>query len=353
MAGREFSTRAAAKELGITSDQFCSLAKKRDLKPVGSYANPHDRHEPECSLWSAKDLGRLKRTNDLKAMANKKKDNRLGNARQAEPENASKTSAVDIYLGSCGGRTRSYLSKLEKLGFEGKVAAQLFRAQKASSKAKLYMGGLTNVSYSTLAYDAKAKALSRLCELLVDDLTGVTWGWQEDLSEDYALWVLYVELPNGQVSFHSPERMTGPSFVGKWDGDHESDRRILQFCDDVFGYDGPVRNFERPSRTTKWQRREEEQRQKELEDWRKFQDRQQRIAQSDLNTDCHMKRAKSVASEVDLPKFSNSLCERLIRIIEDGMVDAATEFDVLASIRREIVRTLDLQKKNRVGGMCQ
>jgi hypothetical protein len=348
MAERGFTTPAAAKELGITSDQFLRLAKARDLEPVGSHTNPGDRYVPECALWSAKDLGRLKRTNDLKAMAKKEKDNESAAAGQAVPEDTSKTSAVDIYLGSHGGRTRSYLSKLEKLGWEGKVAAQVFRAQKASSRAKAYKGGLTNVSYSDLAYDAKAKAISRLCELLAEDPTRMTWGWKEDPSEDYAPWVLYVELPNGQVSFHSRERMTGPNFVGKWDEAYDSDLRILQFCDNAFGYDGPVRDFVPPSRRTKWQKIEEEQRQKEKERWQKLQERQQRIAESELNADRLMELAESIASEVDLPKFSNSLCERLVRIIEDGMGDGATEVDVLASIRREIVRTLDLQKKNRV-----
>lgn len=70
---KTYSTPAAAKELGITAAQFRCLAKKKELIPVDSYENPHYSAGPDCPLWSAKDIGRLKRTKELKLTRERKK----------------------------------------------------------------------------------------------------------------------------------------------------------------------------------------------------------------------------------------------------------------------------------------
>jgi len=43
-----------------------------------------------------------------------------------------------------------------------------------------------------------------------------------------------VDLPEGQVSFHSLARYAGPDYAGDWDGQRKSEERILRFCDQVF-----------------------------------------------------------------------------------------------------------------------
>ena len=88
--------------------------------------------------------------------------------------------AWNVYLSSKGGATRSYLCQLEKKGQIGRIAAQLFRAQKSSARAKRYRGGLEHVSYTDLAYERKGECLQRLCELLSEDACGMRWGWQHD-----------------------------------------------------------------------------------------------------------------------------------------------------------------------------
>ena len=70
---KEFTTPEAATKLGISPDQFRRLAEKRRIEPVGSYTNPHHKSGPECPLWSARDIGRLKRTNDYQAILDRKK----------------------------------------------------------------------------------------------------------------------------------------------------------------------------------------------------------------------------------------------------------------------------------------
>ena len=46
-------------------------------------------------------------------------------------------------------------------------------------------------------------------------------------------WVVYIDIPQGQVSFHSPDRYIGPDYMGEWDGSHMSEERILSYCDRV------------------------------------------------------------------------------------------------------------------------
>ncbi len=143
--------------------------------------------------------------------------------------------ARSVYDGSNGGATRSFCCQLEKKGRAGKLAAGLFRVQKASSRAKQYKGGIDTkggkVRYRDLAYRRKEVCMAKLCELLEMDGHGMTWGWKKDPSQAHADQVLYVEIPQGQVSFHSPERYAGPEYRRDWDGAHQSEKRIIQFCD--------------------------------------------------------------------------------------------------------------------------
>lgn len=147
--------------------------------------------------------------------------------------------AHQIYFGSNGGASRSFCAKLEKLGQIGRIAAQLFRVQKASSRAKVYRGGIRRsdgerYSYRDMAYDRKDECIEQLCLLLAHDACGVKWGWGRDDKQRNAKNVLYVELPVGQVSFHCTSRHVGPDFESEWDGAHLSQERVIEFCQRVF-----------------------------------------------------------------------------------------------------------------------
>ena len=142
------------------------------------------------------------------------------------------------FHGSCGVTTRKLLRELEELGALGKIAAHLFRAQKASNGGKRYRGGFKSASghrykYRDLAYDKKAASLSTLCSLLEKDSAGLTWGWKLDAKQSAAEHVLYVELPTGQCSFHSKQRYGGPDFPGDWDKQRLSQKRIIAFCESL------------------------------------------------------------------------------------------------------------------------
>jgi hypothetical protein len=86
-------------------------------------------------------------------------------------------------------------------------------------------------SYRGLAYDRKGESLKELASVLVEHgmQIGITFGWGRD-EGSFNPWVLYVELPNGQCSFHSPERYDGPDYLGEWDGVRASEERIINFC---------------------------------------------------------------------------------------------------------------------------
>lgn len=146
-----------------------------------------------------------------------------------------------VFDGSDGEVTRAYYAALARRGPAGEVAVNLFRAQKCSTRAKLYRGGIRGVgSFRRIAYGTKALAMSNLCELL--PACAIPFGWKQDpecVFGEKASWVLYIDLPQGQASFHSPERLSAHDYPGEWDGEWKSEERILAFCDEVFR--GPAR----------------------------------------------------------------------------------------------------------------
>lgn len=139
--------------------------------------------------------------------------------------------AIEAYVGSDAAETRAYLKRLEGRGVLGRVAALLFRIQKASKRAKKY--GPTR--FRGYSYGRKNECLQELCSLLLRDgeRVGITFGWKIDADQPWHKWVLYVDLPQGQVSFHSADRFLGPDYPGDWDKLRASQERILQFCDSV------------------------------------------------------------------------------------------------------------------------
>ncbi len=140
---------------------------------------------------------------------------------------------VAVYEGSDGNATKALYDTLHRLGPVGFVAANLFRAQKNSARAKVYRGR----RYKGAAYDRKDWAIGNLARSLSDcgDQAGITWGWGEDDKQPFHKTVLYIDLPTGQVSFHTSARGAGPNYAGAWDGvPNASADRILRWVARVF-----------------------------------------------------------------------------------------------------------------------
>ena len=146
--------------------------------------------------------------------------------------------AWQIYNGSDGAATRRFYGELRKRGDLGRVALNLFRAQKCSKRAKKYgpYAGVGDDSFRDLAYQRKAFSLQELVAVLGEhgDKLGISFGWGRDEAQPFNKWVLYVDLPLGQVSFHSPTRFAGPDYPGIWDGKRMSEERILAFVQKVY-----------------------------------------------------------------------------------------------------------------------
>jgi hypothetical protein len=146
-----------------------------------------------------------------------------------------------VYQGSDGEATKALYTRLGAFGPAGMVAVNLFRACKASERAKVYRGG----GYRGMAYDKKDWSLGNLCKALAawtvqpDYPMQLRWGWGIDarLQErgDPHHHVLYVDLPTGQVSFHTDRRGAGPDYPGSWDGmPRQSAERICRWCAQLF-----------------------------------------------------------------------------------------------------------------------
>jgi hypothetical protein len=135
-----------------------------------------------------------------------------------------------IFEGSNAAATIALYDDLLALGGGGTIGIELFRVQKASSRAKVYRGG----GFRGKAYDKKEWALGNLCKALAETAT-LRWGWKPDPAAEFHHWVLYVDLPNGQVSFHAGHRGEGPDYAGDWDGVRNmSPTRICRYVADLF-----------------------------------------------------------------------------------------------------------------------
>ncbi len=125
---------------------------------------------------------------------------------------------MKVYEGSNGDDTKALYEKLKAHGALGIVATNLFRACKASERAKKYRGG----GYRGMAYEKKDWSIGNLCEALRANAVhlNVTWGWGKDAKAIGFEDVLYVEIPGiGQVSFHNARRFENcPDYPAGWDG---------------------------------------------------------------------------------------------------------------------------------------
>lgn len=148
--------------------------------------------------------------------------------------NAPLAYVVRVYEGSDGDATKALYDKLSALGPAGIIATNLFRAQKNSARAKVYRGG----GYRGMAYDRKKWAMDNLDRALIEHAVtlGITWGWGGDPEQPKHGILLYVDLPTGQVSFHTDTRGTGPDYAREWDGMRgKSVERVCRWCATLLG----------------------------------------------------------------------------------------------------------------------
>lgn len=140
--------------------------------------------------------------------------------------------AMEVFAQNNGEVTKAYYAELDAIGPMGKVCTALLRAQKRSDAAKRYRAR----KHTESAYGVKNWSINELTRLMLEhaSLLGIRWGWKKDRNTPGYEWVIYVDTPNGQVSFHSPYRGSGPQYEGRWDGIRGIGRyRITDLCDHV------------------------------------------------------------------------------------------------------------------------
>lgn len=138
--------------------------------------------------------------------------------------------ARTIFYQQNGDVTKAYYKTMSEKGYHGLLAVALFRAQKRSTAAKRYKRG----RFARDTYDVKNWSLDQACMVLSSHEFGFPWGGARDVHTPGYPHVLYVDLPTGQCSFHSPERGKGPDYHGKWRPGAGSESNILEFCDSVW-----------------------------------------------------------------------------------------------------------------------
>lgn len=153
-----------------------------------------------------------------------------------------------IYDGSNGDATKALYAKLEALGPVGVIALNLFRAQKCSARAKAYRRG----GWKREAYGRKDWSLGLLDKALREhgEALGIVWGWKLDPKQSFHCWVLYVETPAGQASFHAEARKSDRDYPHDWDGSGASEERIILWASLLMGeisdLPAPVPRLENP-----------------------------------------------------------------------------------------------------------
>jgi uncharacterized protein (DUF3820 family) len=156
---------------------------------------------------------------------------------------------LGVYNASDADATRLLYARLEAIGPVGAIAMNLIRASKCSGRAKQYRRRI----HSREAYDRKQWSLGNVCQALQEHATGlgIVWGWGEDRSTPGFSWVLYVEIPTGQVSFHSRVRGDGPDYPGEWDRQREASyERIVRWTQGILDTHPEVEAIQGPDRST-------------------------------------------------------------------------------------------------------
>jgi hypothetical protein len=141
-----------------------------------------------------------------------------------------------------GDVTKAYYASMNSKGIQGQLAVALFRAQKRSTAAKKYR----SKKWRHASYDVKVWSLSEICRILSAMQAfemAPSWGWRRDPNTPGYEWVLYCDLPKGQASFHSSERLNGPDFKGLWNSIPGSEESIILFCDSI--WDGKLEDIPR------------------------------------------------------------------------------------------------------------
>jgi hypothetical protein len=93
-----------------------------------------------------------------------------------------------------------------------------------------------------MAYERKQWSIDNLCTALTEhaEKIGLVWGWGDDPKEPVHSAVLYIDLPQGQVSFHTYPGAMGPKYEKPLDGVHgASETRVCRYVAQILSGEPP------------------------------------------------------------------------------------------------------------------
>lgn len=143
----------------------------------------------------------------------------------------------DVSVASDPTATRALYARLESCGPARKIGLNLFRAHRCITQAMTcdpeYRQNARQITRK--AHERKDWALRLLCRALMDHSVElrIPWGWSCDSRDKRASWTLHIDLPQGQVMFRNPCRLTGYDYVGRREYPDKSEERIIAYCDEV------------------------------------------------------------------------------------------------------------------------
>lgn len=144
---------------------------------------------------------------------------------------------AEILYASNNPNTRQLIRQLNCCGLQGKLASQLFAAQKAMKAACL-----SHQDAAACKGSDTDKSPERMQKPLLETSLWlnfnamkykIRWGWCENSNRGDFHWVLAIDLPTSKVGFKSSKRMVGPDHIVDSDSVRDSENRIIEFCADT------------------------------------------------------------------------------------------------------------------------
>jgi hypothetical protein len=150
-------------------------------------------------------------------------------------EFAARQKAAQSAAAKRAARTRQERKRLSATPF-GRLLLALREARECNDRAKSraanglhidYYFGFDSSRYAQANYrrsrdarwsDYRQKSLALDAACSEAQRTTIRWGWAQDKLVEDAPFVIYFDLPSGQVSFHAEFRGDGLDYGGEWDG---------------------------------------------------------------------------------------------------------------------------------------
>ena len=128
-------------------------------------------------------------------------------------------------------------ARLKAGGLKGELADLLFEAERTDLNAGVCRTtpACSWTSRHRRKWDRWIRALKALVSFLDRSASqlGIHWGWQEHENQTGPFWVVFIDLPTGQVFYSAPERLTDHQYEGSMEWSESNEIPIFEFCEEI------------------------------------------------------------------------------------------------------------------------